>query len=67
MVITYSCTSSITQNQLDDSSYRDIYPDTWVATDAVGRTMPDIDSVGAVKTDKDRTVCIFYITIVSNN
>jgi hypothetical protein len=42
--------------------YRDIYPDTWVATDALNRTMPGVDEVGAVKTDQRRVVGIFYIT-----
>ena len=40
----------------------DLYSDTWVATDALGRTMPLIDSVGPVKTDQRRVVGIFYIT-----
>ena len=40
----------------------DIYPDTWVATDGIGRTMPDYNSAGAVKTDQRRIVGIFYIT-----
>lgn len=42
--------------------YRDIYPDTWVATDALGRTMPDYAAVGPPKTDQRRVVGIFYIT-----
>jgi len=46
----------------EDLSYRDIYPDTWVATDALGRTMPDITSAGPVKTGQRRVVGIFYIT-----
>jgi len=46
----------------DNPSYRDIYPDTWVATDALGRTMPDFESVGPVKTGQRRVVGIFYIT-----
>ena len=41
---------------------RDIYPDTWVSTDAVGRTMPSFQQVGPVKTDQRRVVGIFYIT-----
>jgi hypothetical protein len=41
---------------------RDIYPDTWVATDALGRTMPDFSVVGPVKTDQRRVVGIFYVT-----
>ena len=42
--------------------YRDLYPDTWVASDALGRKMPQFDKVGPVKTDKRRVVSIFYIT-----
>ncbi|MCC6697848.1 MAG: hypothetical protein IT365_19635 [Candidatus Hydrogenedentes bacterium] len=42
--------------------YRDIYPDTWVGTDALGRTMPDAAAVGPVKQDRRRVVGIFYIT-----
>ncbi len=46
----------------DSSPYRDIFPDTWVARDAVGRSMPGIDQVGPVKQDQRRVVGIFYIT-----
>jgi hypothetical protein len=46
----------------DDLSYRDLYPDTWVATDALGRTMPNIASAGPVKFGQRRVVGIFYIT-----
>lgn len=42
--------------------YWDIYPDTWVATDALGRTMPGQEDVGNIKNDKRRVVGIFYIT-----
>ncbi|MCB9784273.1 MAG: hypothetical protein H6751_15020 [Candidatus Omnitrophica bacterium] len=45
-----------------DPAYRDIYPDTWVATDALGRTMPDLSEAGPVKEGQDRVVGIFYIT-----
>jgi hypothetical protein len=45
-----------------EPAFRDIYPDTWVATDAVGRTMPDFAAVGPVKKDQRRVVGIFYIT-----
>jgi len=44
------------------STNTDIYPDTWVGTDALGRKMPTSKEVGALKTDKKRTVGIFYIT-----
>ncbi len=40
---------------------RDIYPDTWVATDGIGRTMPDASVVGPVKYDQRRAVGMFYI------
>lgn len=42
--------------------YRDIFPDTWVATDALGRKMPDITTVGPVKNDQRKVTGIFYIT-----
>lgn len=41
---------------------RDIYPDTWVGVDALGRRMPTITDVGPVKTGQRRVVGIFYIT-----
>lgn len=47
--------------------YVDIYPDTWVATDALGRTLPDVSEVGNVKTGQRRVVGIFYITWHSDN
>ena len=45
-----------------DQGDRDLYPDTWVATDALGRTMPGASEVGPVKEDCKRVVGIFYIT-----
>ena len=50
------------QSLSDGNSYRDIYPDTWVGTDALGRSMPDYSQAGAVKNDQRRVVGIFYIT-----
>jgi hypothetical protein len=41
---------------------RDLFQDTWVATDALGRVTPDVSKVGAPRTDKRRVVGIFYIT-----
>ena len=41
---------------------RDIYSDTWVGSDALGRTMPGFADVGPVKKDQRRVVGIFYIT-----
>ncbi len=47
----------------ENAPYRDIFPDTWVATDALGRTMPDMSATGSVKEDGQRRVVgIFYIT-----
>ncbi len=43
-------------------TYRDLYADTWVATDALGRTMPGITIAGPLKKDKQRVVGMFYIT-----
>ena len=45
----------------EDSTARDLYSDTWVATDALGRTMPAFAEVGPVKKDQRRVVGIFYI------
>ena len=47
---------------INEGKVRDIYSDTWVATDAIGRAMPDFSEVGAVKNDQRRVVGIFYIT-----
>lgn len=46
----------------DEPYYRDLLPDTWVAEDALGRTMPEAELVGPVKTGQRRVVGIFYIT-----
>jgi hypothetical protein len=42
--------------------YRDLFPDTWVAQDALGRNMPSYSVVGPVKQTQRRVVGIFYIT-----
>jgi hypothetical protein len=42
--------------------YRDLFPDTWVGHDALGRNLPTDSVVGPVKTDHRRVVGIFYIT-----
>ena len=54
------CAASAVHSEKTD--YRDLYSDTWVASDALGRTMPDISVVGPVKKDQRRVVGIFYIT-----
>ncbi|MES2810360.1 MAG: hypothetical protein V4619_17130 [Bacteroidota bacterium] len=51
----------------ENTGYRDLYADTWVATDAIGRTMPTISLTGPVKKDHKRVVGIFYITWHSDN
>jgi len=43
-------------------NYRDLFPDTWVGHDALGRNMPTGIDVGPIKTDHRRVVGIFYIT-----
>ncbi len=45
-----------------EPAYRDIFPDTWVATDGrSGRTIPHYAAVGPIKQDQRRVVGIFYI------
>jgi len=58
---------SISLAQDKNTSYRDLFTDTWVAADALGRTMPDAATVGPVKKDKRRITGIFYITWHSDN
>ena len=41
---------------------RDLFSDTWVGHDALGRSLPTSSLVGPVKTDHRRVVGIFYIT-----
>ena len=47
---------------INNNYYRDLFSDTWVASDALGRKMPTFEEVGFVKSDKKRAVSIFYIT-----
>jgi hypothetical protein len=51
-----------TDKNTPENYFRDLYPDTWVASDALGRKMPAMEEVGPVKTGKRRFVSIFYIT-----
>ncbi|MDR1886537.1 MAG: hypothetical protein LBQ70_01355 [Prevotellaceae bacterium] len=76
LLIGYISSSVSAQNQLSlpasgvkarQADCRDIYSDTWVAVDALGRTMPGISEAGAVKTDRRRVVGIFYITWHGDN
>lgn len=45
----------------------DLMSDTWVATDALGREMPLMDTAGPVKRDHRRVTGIFYITWHTQN
>ncbi len=54
------CASASVQSA--EPKFRDIYPDTWVGSDALGRTMPTIEQVGPVKKDQRRVVGMYYIT-----
>ncbi len=59
------CFASLTP--MAHAAVRDIYPDTWVAADALGRSMPSYQQVGPVKKDQRRVVGIFYITWHGDN
>ena len=61
-VILLATTAFAQKKEGKTSEVRDLYPDTWVATDAIGRTMPTNEQTGDVKNDKRRVVGIFYIT-----
>ncbi|MDR1516635.1 MAG: hypothetical protein LBS52_00800 [Dysgonamonadaceae bacterium] len=50
------------QSQNSFPEPRDLYSDTWVGTDAIGRKMPLNEEVGTIKTDQRRVTGIFYIT-----
>ncbi len=44
------------------NNLRDLFTDTWVGHDALGRNLPIMPEVGPVKKDHRRVVGIFYIT-----
>ncbi len=68
LLFALACSSPQTElqdNQSDsvtENNYRDIFPDTWVATDALGRNMPSSEEVGPLKDDQRQVTGIFYIT-----
>ena len=62
LLILISITCHAQKKSKDSIHERDLYSDTWVATDAIGRTMPTHEQTGDVKSDKRRVVGIFYIT-----
>ncbi|MDR3244867.1 MAG: hypothetical protein LBT50_00360 [Prevotellaceae bacterium] len=65
--VIFYCFISSLNAQNRKAEFRDIYPDTWVATDAIGRTMPGYQEVGPLKTNHRRVAGIFYITWHSDN
>lgn len=56
------CMSGTLMTNAAEPQIRDLYSDTWVAQDALGRRMPLITEVGPVKGGQRRVVGIFYIT-----
>lgn len=61
------CSAYAQKRSKTQPAERDLYSDTWVATDAIGRTMPTHEQTGDVKSDKRRVVGIFYITWHTQN
>lgn len=59
--------SELSATIVDKEQCRDLYTDTWVATDALGRSMPGITVSGPVKKDHHRVVGMFYITWHTDN
>lgn len=53
---------AFTTTAAETNHYRDLFADTWVGHDALGRTMPTSSDVGSVKTDHRRVVALFYVT-----
>jgi len=59
------CGSCFAQDATSET--RDLYSDSWVGIDALGRFTPTSAEAGDVKTDQDRVVGIFYITWHTQN
>jgi len=64
LFVILSCLLGATTNRCAGEApyYRDLFSDTWVAQDALGRNLPAYSVVGPVKKDQRRVVGIFYIT-----
>jgi hypothetical protein len=62
LCFTYTMAQQNSNTNSNNNNYRDIYPDTWVGTDALGRTLPTLQDVGPVKKDHSHVVGIFYVT-----
>lgn len=60
--MTYHSGIQTTGINSESNDFRDIFADTWVASDALGRKMPLFEEVGSVKNDQRRVTGIFYIT-----
>lgn len=66
MLLTLNGAASVCASATATDTIKDIFADTWVATDALGRTMPTASN-NPVRTDKQRTAGIFYITWHTQN
>ena len=66
-ILIVGCSCFAQKKEKNSVTERDLYSDTWVATDAIGRTMPTSEQTGEVKNDKRRVVGIFYITWHTQN
>ncbi len=60
-VLIILCTAGLHAQSGTAPQQRDLYADTWVGTDALGRPMPEISQVGPPKPGR-RVVGIFYVT-----
>ena len=44
--------SKVNETISDTNYYRDLFSDTWVASDAIGRKMPNFEEVGSIKKER---------------
>ncbi|MDR0699306.1 MAG: hypothetical protein LBG28_08855 [Tannerella sp.] len=61
------CNTLLTAQEKSDfcNQFRDLQSDTWVATDALGRSLPGYETCGPLK--ENRTVGMFYFMTLNNN
>jgi hypothetical protein len=67
LIISFDLLGAMNSAFVGATDYRDLFPDTWVAHDALGRNLPPFSVVGPVKKDHRRAVGIFYITCISGD
>jgi hypothetical protein len=60
LLLCAACVASLARAEAAPT--RDLFSDTWVGRDALGRDLPSFAAVGPVKKDQRRVVGIFYIT-----